>query len=171
MLPPVGAIKITYKFQCPALDESRALSYDSSKEGDRANEERAFLWTGAGFSIFFLSRQKENAGKRKRRPGDFEFPPDPLKRPGKPFWFSWTFPAPGSGLVEPTTEIAHRGKRDGTQAVPYAEIWIFTENSEHFRRGRPMCRPDVRTQANPYQFSNFIGSRLPRRLKHDDYRS
>ena len=118
-----------------------------------------------GFSIFFLSRQKENAGKRKRRPGDFEFPPDPLKRPRKPLRFSWIFPAPGSGLVEPTSYIAHRGKRDGTQAVPYAEIGIFTRNSEQFRRGRPMCRPAVRTQANPYNLSNFIGSRFTRPIQ------
>ena len=118
-----------------------------------------------GFSIFFLSRQKENAGKRKKRLGDFEFPPDPLKRPGKPLWFSWTFPASGSGLVEPAICAARGGKRDGTQAVPYAEIWIFTENSEHFRRGRPMCRPAVRTRANPYKLPSLIGSRFTRPIQ------
>ena len=127
-----------------------------------------FFVDGSGDQHFLFVSPKRKRWQKKKRLGGFRISPQtPLKRPGKPLRFSWTFPAPSSGPVDPATCIVHGGIRDGTQAVPYAEIGIFTENSEQFRRGRPMCRPVVRTQANPYRLPNFIGSRLPHRLKRN----
>ena len=120
----------------------------------------------AGFSIFFLSRQKENVGKRKRRLGGFRISPrTPLKRPGKPLWFSWTFPAPRTSLVEPAICAARGAKRDGTQAVPYAKREFLREISNIFV-GDGLCAvPLVRTRANPYKPPSFMGSRFARTIK------
>ena len=73
-----------------------------------------FFIIGGGVQHFLFVSPKRKRWQKKKATGGFRFPPDPLKRPGKPLWFSWTFPAPGFGLAEPTMHIAHGGKRDGT---------------------------------------------------------
>ena len=148
---------------------------------------------GSAFS-FCLAKKKTLA--KEKAPGWISnFPPDPLKatrkttsvfldlsctgfRPGGIIVVHCTRKPNGTARRPSPTRKSGFSRRipnifvgDGLCAVPYAEIGIFTENSKQFRRGRPMCRPVVRTQANPYQLSNFIGSRLPHQLKRSCYQS
>ena len=131
-----------------------------------------FCGRGRGSAFSFCLAKKKTLAKEKGAWGDFEFPPGP---PESDQENHFGFPGPFLRRVPAWRNhcraLHPEAKRDGTQAVPYAEIGIFTECSEQFRRGRPMCRPAVRTQANPYRLPNFIGSCLPHRLKRSCYQT
>ena len=92
---------------------------------------------------FLFVSPKRKRWQKKKAPGRISnFPPDPLKATRK------------TTLV--FLDLSCTVYRPGGT------------NDMHCTRehpGRPMCRPVVRTQANPYNLSSFIGSRLPHRLK------
>ena len=81
------------------------------REGSLHRAESLLQICGCGPAFSFAS-PKENAGKRKRARRDCEFPPGaPLKRPEKPLWFFWTFPAQ-------TDRYAH------SQSLPLRGRWL-----------------------------------------------
>ena len=136
------------------------------KKGTESMKKGLFCGRGRGSAFSFCLAKKKTLAKEKGAWGDFEFPPGP---PESDQENHFGFPGPFLRRVPAWRNhcraLHPEAKRDGTQAVPYAEIGIFTECSEQFRRGRPMCRPAVRTQANPYKLPSSLGSRFTRPIQ------